>query len=269
MSLTYEERRRTILEQLNERERVEVQALAERLHVSAETIRRDLDRLEKEGLLRKVYGGAVPVRTELREPPFAKRMELHRAGKEAIAKYAASLVREGETIMLDHGTTMLGVVRHLRDRSDVTIVTHSVPVLLQAMEQFAGKLFFAGGQLNARLQFVSGSLTDTALSQMKVHKSFLSVGGVSLQDGLTDYDWDEATVSRKMLERSEEAIVLADHSKIGKTTFAKIADLCEVSMIVTDASCPQEWIERFEARKTKLIAVDGAGAVSNREQEDG
>ncbi|MEF3304541.1 DeoR/GlpR family DNA-binding transcription regulator [Paenibacillus sp. GYB003] len=256
MSLSYEERRRTILEQLAEREKVEVQALAERLAVSAETVRRDLERLEKEGLLKKVYGGAVPPRMELREPPFAQRLGLHEAGKAAIGRYAASLVREGETIMVDHGTTMLGLVRHLRDRADVTIVTHSVPVLLLAMERFAGKLFFAGGELNARLQSVAGAMTERTLGRLNVHKAFLSVGGVSLQDGITDFDYGEASISRIMLERAEEAIVLADHSKIGKTAFAKIAELDEVRLIVTDGDCPPQWPEKFRERGTELIAVE-------------
>lgn len=157
--------------------------------------------------------------------------------------------------MVDHGTTMLGLLQHLRDREDVTIVTHSVPVLLAAMEHFAGKLLFAGGELNAPLQSVTGTMTERLLGQFKVHKSFLSVGGVSLENGITDYDYGEASVSRKMLECAEEAIVLADHSKIGKTTFAHIAALHEVSMIVTDAECPQEWLGRFRERGVELVTA--------------
>ncbi|PYI51839.1 DeoR/GlpR family DNA-binding transcription regulator [Paenibacillus flagellatus] len=252
MSLTYEERRKTILRQLSEHDKVQVQPLAELLGVSTETIRRDLDRLEKEGRLSKVYGGAVANRMALREAPFPQRAEERRAEKAAIGKLAASLVREGETVMVDHGTTMLELVNHLRDRADVTIVTHSVPVLLLAMERFAGRVFFAGGEANPGLRFVSGPMTERQLGELKAHKAFLSVGGVSSVDGLTDYDWNEASVSRRMLERSEEAIVLADHSKLGRTAFARIAGLRDASAIVTDAGCPAEWKEQLEQAGVRL-----------------
>ncbi len=110
MSLTYEDRRMTILNHLEMEGKVQVHHLSEMLNVSTETVRRDLDRLEKEGKLRKVYGGAVKMRMELVEPPFLKRTQMMKSEKTAIGKLAASLVQDGETIMLDNGTTTIEIL---------------------------------------------------------------------------------------------------------------------------------------------------------------
>ena len=258
MSLSFEERKNTILHKLANDGKVYVQQLTETLHVSTETIRRDLDRLEKEGKLKKVYGGAVKTRMDVWEPPFMQRSQIHAGEKRDIARFAASLVQYGETIMIDNGTTTIELVRCLQERSDITIITHSVPVLLLAMEIFKGKVIFVGGQLNATQQCVEGPLADMMLQQIKVHKAFISAGGISLHDGITDYDLNEASISRIMIDRSEEAIVLADHSKFGKITFAQICSLKEVSMIITDQGCPTEWIQSLMELEVEMrIAVEG------------
>ncbi len=256
MSLTFEERKKTILGRLMQDEKVQVHALAEQLNVSPETIRRDLDRLEKEGLLKKVYGGAVKTRMDSWEPPFIQREQMNNRAKTSIGKLAASLIKEGETIMIDNGTTTMEIVRYLQHRPDVTVVTHSVPVLLLAMEQFKGRIIFAGGAVNVSQQSVGGSLTEAMLQQFKVHKAFISVGGISLVEGITDYDLNEASVSRKMIERAEESIILADHSKFGKTTFARIAALQDISMIITDKGCQADWIHQLKERGIEILIAD-------------
>jgi DeoR/GlpR family transcriptional regulator of sugar metabolism len=119
MSLTYEDRRSTILQRLNTEGKVQVHHLSQLFNVSTETIRRDLDRLEKEGKLRKVYGGAVKIRMELVEPPFLKRTQMRKEEKAAIGKLAASLVEDNETIMLDNGTTTIEILPHLKDRHNL------------------------------------------------------------------------------------------------------------------------------------------------------
>lgn len=256
MSLTFEERKKTIMGRLLQDEKVQVHALAEQLNVSPETIRRDLDRLEKEGLLKKVYGGAVKTRMDSWEPPFIQREQMNNSAKASIGKLAASLIKEGETIMIDNGTTTMEIVRYLQNRPDVTVVTHSVPVLLLAMELFKGRIIFAGGAVNVNQQSVGGTLTEAMLQQFKVHKAFISVGGISLVEGITDYDLNEAGVSRKMIERAEESIVLADHSKFGKTTFANIAALPDISMIITDRECPADWIDQLREKGIEILMAE-------------
>lgn len=253
MSLTYEDRREKILHQLELEGKVKVHALAQQLEVSAETVRRDLDRLEKEGMLRKVYGGAVKSRSGHIEPSFTSRSETFAAEKSAIGKLAASLVKDGETVLLDNGTTTIEVMHYLQDRPHVTVITHSLPVLNLAMERFQGKIIFIGGNMDRSKQAATGPLTEMLLEQFKVNKAFISVGGISLTDGITDYDLDEAYISRKMLDRAEEGIVLADHSKLGVTTFSKLAKLEDISMVITDEACSQEWVDNLSARGIEVL----------------
>lgn len=256
MSLSFEDRKKTILKQLEKQEKVQVHMLAKELEVSPETIRRDLDRLEKDGKLKKVYGGAIKVNMDIWEPPFSERTQINSNEKSAIGRLAASLVNEGETIMIDNGTTPLEVIRHIRDRKDVTIVTHSVTALLLAMEMFKGKVFFTGGELNPQLQTVTGSLSEQALQQFNVHKAFISIGGISMEEGITDYTLNEASISRKMMERSIETFILADHSKFGKRTFAKISSLQDVSAIITDQGCSTDWIQQLEENGIDILIAN-------------
>ncbi|GGH16145.1 DeoR/GlpR family DNA-binding transcription regulator [Paenibacillus segetis] len=253
MSLTYEERRQTILAQLDMDGKVQVHALAELFNVSTETIRRDLDRLEKEEKLRKVYGGAVRVRSEMIEPVFLKRSQMQRNEKQAIGRLAASLIEDGETVMLDNGTTTLEIMRQLKDRADVTVITNSVVILNCALEEFQGKVIFAGGEVNLSYQAATGIIAHSMLDQFKVNKAFISAGGVSLSDGITEYNLEEALLSRKMMQRAEESILVVDHSKFGVTTFAQIAPIEQISMIVTDPGCSQEWIDALRRLDIEII----------------
>lgn len=253
MSLTYEERRHTILSQLDLEGKVQVHFLAERFAVTTETIRRDLDRLEKEGRLRKVYGGAVRIRSGNNEPTFMKRSQMNLPDKQAIGRLAASLIQDGETVILDNGTTTLEIMRQLTDRAHVTVITNSVPVLNCALEQFQGKIIFAGGEVDAGYQAAVGITAHELLSQFKVNKAFISAGGLSLSEGITDYHLEEALISRKMMERAEESILVADHSKFGVTTFAQIAPMEHISMVLTDSGCSREWKDTFARLDIELL----------------
>lgn len=256
MSLTYEERKHTILTRLAIEGKVQVQTLAQLFQVSTETIRRDLDRLEKEGELRKVYGGAVRVRSGMHEAPFQKRSQLQSAEKQAIGRAAAALIEDGETVLLDNGTTTLEIMRELRTRSQVTVITNSVPILNCALEQFAGKIIFAGGDIQPAVQASTGPIAHELLNQFKVNKAFISAGGISLTDGITDYLLEEARISRTMMERAEETILVADHTKFGRSTFARIAPLESISMVVTDNGCPADWLEALQQLEIDVVRSD-------------
>ncbi|MCM3749983.1 DeoR/GlpR family DNA-binding transcription regulator [Paenibacillus pasadenensis] len=256
MSLSFEKRKKKILEYVSKEGKVEVTVLADEFNVSAETIRRDLERLDNDGKLKKVYGGAVKVRADSSELPFEQKTQINAAQKAAIGKYAAAMINYGDTVMLGNGTTMLEVIRNLGDRADVTIVTHSAPAMLLAMEVFPGRIIFTGGELNKHQKTTSGPLSELMLDQLRVNKTFLSAGGLSLKDGVTDYALSEATISRKMIERADETIFLADSSKFGKATFAKICSLDDVYSIVTDRECPEEWQNNLNDRDIAIFIAD-------------
>ncbi|WP_334073504.1 MULTISPECIES: DeoR/GlpR family DNA-binding transcription regulator [Paenibacillus] len=253
MSLTFEDRRTTILGQLDKEGKVHVHMLAKQLKVSTETVRRDLERLEKEGHLRKVYGGAVQMRAEQTEPPFLKRSLMQQREKREIGALAAALIKDGETVLLDNGTTTLEIMRAIKDRAQVTVITNSVPILNCALNEFRGRILFAGGEIDPRVQAATGPVVHRILDEFKANKAFISVGGVSLTDGVTDYDLEEAAVSRKMMQRAEESLIVADHTKFGVTTFAKICPLEEISVLLTDASCPQVWVKGLQERGVEVM----------------
>lgn len=256
MSLSYEERKTTIMESLEKEEKVQVRVLANLLHVSDETIRRDLDRLEKEGYLKKVYGGAVKNKIHSWELPFDEKTTINQKEKQAICKAAADLVEDGDIIMIGNGTTPLDMIPFLADKQDITLITHSVPVMLAAMDSFKGRVIFIGGEIERNQKYMSGPLSERMLEMLRADKAFVCAGGVSIADGITDYDISGSSISRKMMERAEEVIVLADHSKFGKTTFAYMCSITDASRIITDQSCPDEWKKIVAARGVELIVAD-------------
>ena len=225
MSVQAEERKQAILHQLDAEGRVKVVPLSEQFNVSPETIRRDLDSLEQEGLLRRVYGGATKPLFRASEAPFVQRKLTHVAEKEAIGRRAAELIEDGDTIAVDVGTTPLELVNAISGRKRLTMLTNSVSVSIALMDginqgRFSGKIILLGGELNPEQQSISGSICERTMKQFRVSKAFLSAGGVSLSSGISDFEPDEASMSRIFAQAAERVFVLADHSKIGVVSFA-------------------------------------------------
>ena len=256
MSLSFEDRRKVILKSLEKEEKVQVPILAEKFQVSGETIRRDLEKLEKEGVLKKVYGGAVKTKFKSWELPFDQKVPINEKEKRAICRAAAALVEDGDSIMIGNGTTPLEIVRFLTDKRDITLITHSTPVLLLAMEVFHGRMIFIGGEFERNQRSTIGPLSERMLTNLKANKAFISAGGVSTVDGITDYDLNGASISRKMMERAEDAVILADHTKFGKTTFAYMCPINEASMIITDSQCSEEWKTTLAEKEVELLIAE-------------
>lgn len=256
MSLSFEERKTTIMESLEKEEKVQVRMLAHILQVSDETIRRDLDRLEKEGFLKKVYGGAVKTKIHSWELPFDEKTTINKKEKQAICKAAASLVEDGDIIMIGNGTTPLDMIPYLADKNEVTLITHSVPIMLGAMDVFKGRVIFIGGEIERNQKYTSGPLSERMLELLQANKAFICAGGISTVNGITDYDISGSSISRKMMERAEEVIILADHTKFGKTTFANMCSLTDATKIITDHRCPNEWKKIIAENGIELLIAD-------------
>lgn len=256
VSVSFEERKKIIIEKLSKEDVIHVPALAQALNVSSETIRRDLDRLEKEGKLKKVYGGAVKVTSLIQEPSFEQKMQINPKEKEAISRTAASLVEDGDRIFIGGGTTPLSLIRYLEDKKNVTLITPSIPVMIHTLEIFHGHVIFIGGEVNREQQLVQGPLAEWTTKQIRANKAIISAGGVSLTDGITDFDLNQAHISRILIERSEMTIILADHSKMGQTTFAHICALQDVSIIVSDWRCSREWRSKLHTEGVELLLAE-------------
>ncbi|WP_199616436.1 DeoR/GlpR family DNA-binding transcription regulator [Paenibacillus alkalitolerans] len=260
MSLLSEERKRHILELLDTIGKVHVIPLAERFGVSNETIRRDLDLLENEGKLRRVYGGAVKVQYDNGEPPYQQRQILNFEAKQAIGRRAADLVDDGNTIYMDTGTTIHELARSLKGKKRITVITNSLTaanVLRDSLSQglFHGKVVILGGEISPDQQSVNGHLCQEMLKNFYVDKAFVSIGGITVS-GISDYDMNDSVISRMAISNAKEVIVLADHSKIGIQAFCHIAPLEAVDVIVCDLDHPRAWSQELELKGIVWITAD-------------
>lgn len=245
MSLVGEERKRIILELLDTKGNVTTSDLVRLLDVSKESVRRYLDELESEGMLKKVYGGAIKPHGNRDELPHLERYALHREEKDSIGREAASLVQDGELLFLDEGTTPLSIIPYLQQRG-LTVLTHSFPAASLLMERinqgrFEGRVMFLGGELEARHARTTGSMAEEWLERYYFDKAFISVDGLHADSGLTSLDNGKANISRKAMAHADITIVIADASKLGQRHPYKINDLREISHIVCDQVPQAEW----------------------------
>lgn len=260
MSLNGEERRKVILEILDSCGKVNAKDLAERFGVSGETVRRDLDALEQEMKLKKVYGGAVNVSWSGIEPPYLQRSDSNRNEKSAIGRKAVEYLEENDVIFIDVGTTTLQMINFLDKKNNITIVTDSLPVLTMLTEMknsqaFDGHIIFIGGEINTRQMTASGPIAERLMDELFVNKAFIATCGISLENGFTSYDSREASLSRKIISRARQAFVLADNSKIGVTNLYKLADLSSVDAVICDTNAPHEWEAVLEQNNVAWVAA--------------
>ncbi|MBQ4061838.1 MAG: DeoR/GlpR transcriptional regulator [Christensenellaceae bacterium] len=214
--------------------------------VSVSTIKRDLKALAADGQLRLVRGGAVKINAQ-REPagfdvPLNTKMMLHTEEKERIAKFAASLVEDGDVIFIDSSTTAIPIVRYLGDKN-VTIVTSSINIL-QSIQSEKHKIVLLGGEFNMSTGSVVGSWAETMLSSIFFDKAFIGGNGFSERGGVTTPDFRESTKKKIIYKNSKIAYFLMDSSKAGKTTLSKAMDLDEAN-IITDKD--NELLEKFNS----------------------
>lgn len=248
-----EERRRRILEIVESEGSVSVEALAQRFRVSEMTIRRDLRLLEQNGLLRRVHGGATSSRGRSYEPPFLLRIRERAEAKARIGAAAANLVRDGDSIALDVGTTTLEIARCLGNRKNLTVITPSLHIANALSNLSTIRLIVTGGILRPVELSLVGHLAERAFQEFFVDKLFLGIGGISLEAGLTEFNLEDAQVKKAMLKSAKECIVVADASKLGNIAFASVAPLSSVHKLITDTSADPEFVARLREIGIEVI----------------
>lgn len=255
MELSVGERKEKILEILNNDGKVKVYDLSQMFNVSEVTIRLDLSDLEEKGLLSRVHGGAVSSYKTYYNMSLYQRSSTNEDEKKAIVEKIASMVNDNDTVMMNAGTTTLFALRALMIRKNLNIVTNSIAIALEAAGCANINVILLGGSVNMKYQFTYG---DDALNQLSAYyadKLILSVDGVSCETGLSTYYQQEAEICRQMLKQANMAIVTADYSKIGRTTFAKIAPVSEVDHIVTNKNAPKTEIENLRNQEISVVLV--------------
>jgi DeoR family fructose operon transcriptional repressor len=236
-----EERRAKILELLHRQGRVRVVDLAKQFDISDVTIRSDLTELENAGALERVHGGAVPTGKAYYNMPLQERMKANEDEKRRIARSVAGLVSPGDTLLVNSGTTTLFAVRELRGVRDLTIVTNSLPIAMEVGYAANVQVILLGGNFDPKYRFAFGDDALAQLARYRADKLILSVDGIAADEGLTTYHHLEAELSRRMIERAKVTIVAADHTKIGRVSFARIGSLeCVDTLVTDDRASPDE-----------------------------
>lgn len=223
-----------LLALLSERGHVSLSTLATELGTSAATIRRDVALLAEQGLIQRTHGGARPARNT-RELPMRFRGSHHHEAKHRIAQVVASMIPEGRhAISLSGGTTTAEVLRALQDRDDLTIITNSLSIGLEAAELGQARVLIVGGVLRSSSLELVGSLAESTMKLVNVGTAIIGVDGISAEGGLTTHDETEARTNYLMIERAQRVIVVTDSSKVGNITLARMAECSEVQALVTD-----------------------------------
>lgn len=247
-----------ILAALSEQGSLQLSELAERLQASPATIRRDVAALADQGLLLRTHGGARSV-GPANELPVSLRDSAHRASKQAIAHAAASLIPGGRhAIALTGGTTATEVLRALHHRHDLTIITNSVGLALEAASQGQSRVLIAGGILRPNSLELVGSLAEATFKQINVGTAIVGCDGVSVAGGLTTHDEVEAHTNHTMIERAQRVVAVADGSKLGRVTLARLASLAEIDVLVTDSQADPEELARIRQQGVEVRIVPAA-----------
>ncbi len=248
-----EERLQLIVGRARAEGRVDVAALAAELEVTAETVRRDLTSLERQGLLRRVHGGAIPVERLGFEPAVGQRAEHFLAEKDRIAKAAiAELPVEG-AILLDSGTTTARIAELLPVDCELTVVTNSLPIALTLSIRPNLQVLVTGGRVRSRTLAGVGDWTGDALASVRVDVAFLGANGVSAAYGLTTPDQSEAAAKRAMIRAARRPVVVADHSKLGADYFARFGELNEIDALITDTGADDGLVAELEAAGLRVV----------------
>jgi len=251
-----EERKQRILERIETQRKVTVAELCERFHVSSATIRSDLRDLEAAGLLVRTHGGAmVKTKTGL-EQDMVQRGTQHLAEKRRVAERALELIEDGDTIILDTGTTTLELARLLGSRRDLTVVTNDLAIALALEAIESVRVLLVGGLMrrNYHCTVIHGSTGKDLLAGLSVDKAFMACNSFSVEKGASTPDLTHAETKKLMMSIAAKVILLFDASKLGRTSFAQFAALEAVDTIVTDAIGAEDRARLEESGVDVLVA---------------
>ena len=251
--MTTEQRKQKILDLLKENDSVRVTNLARLFGVSEVTIRTYLEDMEKKGLLSRVHGGAVSSYKPYYSMNLNQRLETNQQAKVAIAERVADLIQPNDTVMLNAGTTTLLVFRRFPANYNLSIVTNSISIALEASGNPNYNVILIGGSVNTKYQFTYGNDAVNQLRKYHADKLILSVDGIDAHQGFSTYYNKEATVDVAMLEQSDCCIIAADRSKFGHSAFAKISDLSVADYIVTNGQPSPELTESFAQQGVTVL----------------
>jgi len=249
------ERQKKIIEFLKSDGAVWVSKLSQELGVTEETVRRDLEKLEKQEALVRTHGGAIPVGESNHEMSLEKRKHLNSGAKEKLAKEAAKLVLPGDTVFLDASTTTFYMAKELKNMKDITIVTNSIRIINELSGLTNLKVIGVGGFVSNNQSFVGTLACNYIDKNCYANKMFFSSRGVDANGGILDSNEAEWAIKQCMMKNSDKKYYLCDKSKIGRIGFAKLADFEEIDAFITEKDFDENVKKVLEDLKIDIIDV--------------
>lgn len=252
--LLTEQRRRNLLDLIDQSGQVTVADMVKQFSISAVTVRNDLDALASIGAVVRSHGGAVRRLVATQDYPLRTKETLHHSEKVRIGKAAAELVKPGETIILDSGTTTAEVARHLKKLNlSVTVITNALNIAVELMESPGISLIMIGGLLRPVSCSFVGPQAEAMMNEFHANRLFLAVDGFDLENGPSTPDILEAQLNNVMIRSAKEVNVVADFSKLGRRSVSKIGPLERIRRLITDDRAPAEFTEALRKKGVEVI----------------
>lgn len=250
------ERQKRILELLNSTGAVWVNKLSEELGVTEETVRRDLEKLEKQEALMRTHGGAVPIDENIYELSLEKRKHTNIDIKEKLAQIAVEFISPGDTVFLDASTTTFCLAKEIKRLKNVTVVTNSIRVINELAGREELKVIAVGGMVSSNQSFV-GSLAESSIeSNYFANKMFFSSKGITEDVGILESNEQECAIKRKMMGNSKEKYYLCDKTKVGRVGFVKLAALDEIHTFITEAELSSSFQQKLMEQNVQVVKAD-------------
>ena len=249
------ERRAKIIEEIEQNGNVQVHLLSKMFRVSPVTIRNDLSHLEQKNLLIRTRGGAIRPQQVAIDYKLNLKAKKHFPEKQAIGKKAAELINEGETIILDSGTTTFEVAKNLGEFNDLTIITNALNVAGALIDFTNIKVIVPGGTLRRNSLSLIGAIAEQSIQDYYCDKLFIGVDGIDTEHGISTPNAEEAHLNKLMIKNSKEVIVVTDSSKFLKRSFVVISGIEDVDTIITDNGIPDEEYKKLVTMGKNVVLV--------------
>ncbi|MGL4344734.1 MAG: DeoR/GlpR family DNA-binding transcription regulator [Cellulosilyticaceae bacterium] len=256
------ERRHRMIEIIQKEKSVKVLELSKQFEVTEETIRRDLDKLEKQGIVEKTYGGAILVgqgderKVDREDLPFDHRVRQNTSGKERIGRAIAAMLEEGETIILDSSTTCLEVAKHLALFEKLTVITNGISALAVLSGYEKLNIVSTGGTLRKKSLSLIGPTAKTNINSYYADKAIISCKAVDQIRGIMDSNELEAEIKQAFATVAKQVVLAVDSEKLGKGALHKVLDLENIYAIVTDAPVGQQWEDVLRQKGIQIIIAE-------------
>ncbi|MCK5155378.1 MAG: DeoR/GlpR transcriptional regulator [Spirochaetales bacterium] len=246
-------RKKHILEEIERNGRVSLQELVKRFQLSEMTVRRDLTELERQGFLIRKYGGAVKTEAVDTLFSFNRRVERNSDQKEAVCRTASQFIYDGDIIFIDCGTTLFRLARFIKNKR-IRVITNSLPVVSELLNDPQIRLSFVGGDIDSDRQASYGRIAEKIISEFKADKAFIGMDGVSLSNGLSSFDEKEGMITKTMAEHAGKVYLLCDSSKIEKDSYFRFAPISLIDILITDSEMNSQLVGLYKEKGVEIIS---------------